>query len=103
MVKKVGGTPPKSGIRTEGIQSTKTVSSAKVDKVGSTQRSDGSQKVQSASRRITPETTQQLLQLIEEEADKLFSESGLPESKKETIKGAVRMAIAASLREDDTE
>ena len=101
MVKKITGKPPKPGIRTDSVQSAKTVGSAKVDKVGATTQKTPSTKVESAGRRITRDNHEELLKLIEEEADKLFSQSGLPENKKESIKGAVRMVLEASLAEDE--
>ena len=101
MVKKVGGKPPKPGIKTDSVQSAKTVGSNKVDKVRATKGKESSQKVEAASRRISSENHEQLLQLIEEEADKLFNETGLPAEKKETIKNAVKMALEASMAQDE--
>lgn len=101
MVKKVTGKPPKPGIKTDSVQSTKTAGSAKVDKVGATTQNNPSSKVDAANRRITAEKHEELLQLIEEEAEKLFSDTGLPKEKKETIMGAVRMALEASMEDSE--
>ncbi len=104
MVKKVGGKPPGRTPETAPVQPTKTVGGAKVGNVGQVKGADkkaAAGRVGQNSGPITEEQRQQLYQLIEEEADKLFGENGLPEKKKATIKGAVRMVIDGSIIEEE--
>lgn len=102
MVKKIQG-----GRRTSGptaIQSTKTVESAKVGRVDQVKAKDAATSAASpgsVGRKITPEMKEQLLQLIDEEADKMFGSDEAPASKKATLKGAVKMAIEAGLLPED--
>lgn len=46
---------------------------------------------------------EELFKMISQEADKLFSKSGLPPEQREAIEEAVKMTIDASLTEDDKE
>jgi hypothetical protein len=107
MVKKVGGTSRSSG--TSGaapIQATKTVESAKVgsvEQVRGAERKEGVKSTGSSIRALTPEQQEQIFQLIDEEADKMFADSGVPAKKKEQVKDAVKMAIEAGIIRDETE
>ena len=52
---------------------------------------------------MTPQEREHLFSLINEEADKLFGPDGLPESQRETVEGAVRMAVDAAIIDEDEE
>lgn len=108
MVKKVGGTSRSSG--TSGalpVQATKTVESAKVGSVEQVRGAERKEGVKSAAgssiRALTPEQQEQIFQLIDEEADKMFADSGVPAKKKEKVKDAVKMAIEAGIIRDEPE
>lgn len=107
MVKKIGGKkPPGKTPETAPVQPTKTVSSDKVGGVKgvkSAEKKGAAAGVRGPAGRITPEQRDQLYQLIEEEADRLFGKDGLPDNRKETIKGAVRMVIDGSIIEEEEE
>lgn len=108
MVKKIGGKSPVGGTpQSSPIQSTKTVAGAKVSSVGEVQRAEGQQRIantQGFSGKITPEQRAQIYQMIEEEAEKMFASNSMPEHKKQSIKGAVRMVIdGGALPEEDEE
>ena len=74
-----------------------------VEQVRGAEKQGGIGAIQRSTRNITPEQHQQLMSLIDEEAEKMFGTEGLPESKKETVKGAVKMAIEASMEPDEPE
>jgi len=106
MVKKIGGKSPSGTKGTTPVQPTKTIESSKIGKVDqlrATESQKGAGKVSGGSPRITAANREQLFQLIDEEADRMFSTDGLPESKKETVKGAVKMAIESGIVEEDEE
>ena len=54
------------------------------------------------TRTMTSEERERLFKLIEEEAESLFSQGGLPESQKEVVKSAVMMAVDAGIIIDDS-
>lgn len=104
MVKKIGGKPPAGTPQSAPIQSAKTVTGAKVGSVGEVTGTGAQQGIagtQGRAGRITPEQRQQIYQLIEEEAEKLFAGDAIPETKKESIKGAVRMVIEGGIIEEE--
>ena len=45
----------------------------------------------------------ELFSLISEEADKIFGPDGLPESQRETVENAVKMAVDSTLLEENEE
>ncbi|MCB0324285.1 MAG: hypothetical protein KDD69_11965 [Bdellovibrionales bacterium] len=102
MVKKVTGSGRTSG--TTPVQPTKTVESSKVgavDQVKSAEKKASAGAVSGGAHAITPEIREQLLQLIDEEADRMFGSDTLPERKKEAVKGAVKMAISAGVVDEN--
>ena len=107
MVKKIGGKPPsRKPQETAPVQPTKTVSSTKVGEVGQVggaTAKGAAGKAGGPSGRISAEQREQLFQMIDEEADKLFGKGGLPEEKKSSIKGAVRMVIDAGIVDEEEE
>jgi len=101
MVKKISGTgPSKPAGGPSGVRSTETVQGAKVDsvqKVGQTQAQSGAGKVRRSTRPMTQAERDHLLSLVDEEADKMFGEGKLPESKKKTLTDGVKLTLQASL------
>ena len=100
MVKKVGrgkgGTTP--------IDPTKAVETQKVSQtqnVSATEKQQKAKKVRRPTRPMTPEEREHLFKLIHEEAEKLFGPNGLPQSQRDTVETAVKMAIEASIVEEE--
>ena len=56
-----------------------------------------------ATRTLTADEREQLMKLVQEEADKLFAEGGLPAKHKELVTTAVKMTLGAGAIEEDTE
>ncbi len=101
MVKKITGNSGASG--TTRVQSTKTVESSKVGTVGQVAPAEKQRRASSiaaVTTSLSARQREQLLQMVDEEAEKIFGADSLPESKKESVKGAVKMAIAASTVEE---
>ena len=106
MVKRISSDRSGQAAGTTGIQPTRTVESAKVgdvEQVKALDRQTGTGAVRRTTRALTPKEQEELMMMIDEEADRMFGPQGLPESKKETVKDAVRMAIEATLSEEDEE
>lgn len=106
MVRKIQGNKPSQASSTTPVQPTKTVESSKVggvDQVKGTEKRDSAKKIGRNTRILTPEQKEQLFALIEEEAEKMFGDDGLPEAKKKTVKGAVKMAIEAGMMTEEEE
>jgi len=53
------------------------------------------------TRSMTLAEREQLFQMINEEAEKLFGEGGMSDSQRTVVKNAVRMAVDAGLLDDD--
>lgn len=106
MVRKVEGNRPAGTAGATPVQPSKTVESAKVggvEQVREAQGKGGVGAVRTSTRVMTAEQQEHLFHMIDEEAERLFGKSGLPESKKKTVTGAVKMAIGAGLLEDEEE
>lgn len=111
MTKKIGDKKIKS-IKSSSVEATKgalTVSGTEaVGKVGAVKAATGVGDVRGASaigkrqptRIMTMSEREQLLQMINEEAEKLVESGALPASKKEVIAHAVRMTVDASIIDD---
>lgn len=54
------------------------------------------------TRKITAAEREQLLRMIDEEADKLCESGVLPNAKREVVKSAVKMAVDASIVDEDS-
>ncbi len=61
-----------------------------------------SARVRREGRAITSGDREMLYQLIHEEADKLFGDTGIAEKKRKTVEGAVKITIDASIPEDES-
>lgn len=108
--KKIGGISSTSS--THGIQSTELVKGTQsVSEVKGVAATSGVGAVQAAgaigkrrpTRIMSIEERQQLLQTINEEAEKMFSSGILPASKKEIITKAVKMAVDSGLLPEEDE
>lgn len=101
MTKKIDGIkPPVTGA--EGVKRSEGVQGASL---GGVEKVQGVDRGKAASRRTTrlmsAEERAQLFEMIREEADKMFSKSNVPESKREAIEGAVRMTVEGMPTDDD--
>jgi len=109
MVKKISGTKGLTAPATPGaaaVQSPKPVEATKVASIS--QVTAASQqarvgKVRRPTRPMTAAEREHLFRLIHEEADKMFGANGLPESQRNTLEGAVRMTVDATLLEDGSD
>ena len=102
MVDKISGDKSRKSAASS-ISATRSVEGAKIGGIEQVSAADQKRSVGvigRSTRRLSPAEHQQLLSLIEEEAERLFGDEALPDSKKETVKGAVKMAIEASMTED---
>ncbi|MCB0317882.1 MAG: hypothetical protein KDD56_03935 [Bdellovibrionales bacterium] len=94
-----------SGIgKTKGVKAADEVTDVK--KVEQTKKISGVGKVDSvrirqATRMMTAAERENFFNMIEEEAEKLFAGTGMSEEKKSVIKDAVKMAVDASIVEDE--
>ena len=96
--KKLGGV--KGATETPGIDSAKAIGN-----VGAVRATSGVGGVKGTgaigkrrgTRIMTMEERQQLLNMVNEEAEKIFGSGLLPESKKDVVTQAVRMAVDASI------
>ncbi len=101
MVKKItGSTPLKPGSAATGVKANQAVQGARVDAVktvGSLTQTQQSASVRRPTRTMSAEEREHLFQLVEEEADKIFGDGGIPESRRQSVKNSVKMAIEASI------
>lgn len=95
---RVGGILGSSGVRrassvrdVEEVKKTGEIS--RVERTGKSQRK--------ITRLMSAAEREKLFQMINEEAEKLFGENGLPKEQREIVENAVRMAIDASIAEDE--
>jgi hypothetical protein len=105
MVKKISGsTPARPTGAAAGIKANKEVQAAQVDsvqKVGGVQGQSRAEKIRRQTRPMTVEERTHLLQLVDEEAEKLFGDGKLPRSRKETLTRSVKLTIAAGIIDID--
>ena len=106
MVKRVSGSiPTKPTGGASGVKSSQEVKGGaavdNVQKVGAVQSQSRVDKVRRQTRPMTDAERAHLMQLVDDEADKLFGEGKIPERKKESLTRGVKMTIAAGLVEID--
>ena len=106
MTKKIGDkkvTGVKSTKETSGVEGTEAVSGVADIKatagVGGVRRT-GTVGVRT-TRTMTLAEREELLKLVNEEADKLFADGALPQSRRKAVESAVKMAIDAGLLPED--
>lgn len=102
MVKKIEAGRPVGGARgvdaTKGVQATEKTSGVKG--VQGVQGAGAISKVSSEPLRISGKNKEQILQLVAQEVDKLFSENALPEKDRVKVEKALRMVIESAVDED---
>lgn len=102
MIKKIGTTSPSQATtKTSGVDATKEVTSAKVGSVSNVRQTGAANKFRATTREITPELKKQLMQMIEDEAEKILAGDGISEKRKSKVKNALKMAIDAGNVEED--
>ena len=104
MVKKIDNNRPSSPVGATAVEPKQATKAADVSGAGSVQGATGqteSSRVRRPTRPMTAEERAHLFRLIHEEADKMFGSNGLPESQRETLEGAVRMTVDASVVEEE--
>ncbi len=104
MVKKISGKTPNKPTETTPIKSSESVSGAKVGSVETVKETDKQSRASRAKARtrvMTAEERNKLFELVEEEAEKLFGSGGLPEKERNKVANAVKMAIDASIAEEE--
>lgn len=104
MVKKIQGPTTPSIKTTDAITSSQAIQTTKIggaQRISSTTAQQGTRRISSPNRQITPADREHLFQLITEEVDKMVEENIIPKKKKDTISTAVKMVIDASIKEDE--
>lgn len=105
MVKKVSGSiPTRPTGSTSGVKENQKVEGTQVEnvqKVGSVQAQGRVEKIRRQTRPMTPEERDHLMQLVDEEALKLFGDGKMPESRRESLTRGVKLTLAAGLIEID--
>ena len=100
--KKVGGV--KTPADTKSVEETKGVSGVgevkKTSSVGGVKGS-GAVRGRQATQKLSIKDREKIFQLIEEEAEKLFSSKDTPGKKKEIVEQAVKMAIDSGLVDEE--
>ena len=107
MVKKISGSTPTRPPATTGeVKGKVEIQSSQVDsvkQVGGVQGQARAEKIRRQTRPMTSDERSHLLQLVDEEAHKLFGENKLPEAKRETLTRGVKLTIAAGAIDIDEE
>ncbi len=97
--KKIGGV--ESSSRAKSVEKTQNVSEVDAVRatsgIGGLQGTSGIGQKRKATRIMSAEEREQLLKMIDEEAEKLFKSGMVPNAKKELISTAVRMAVDSSI------
>ncbi len=109
MVKKIGSDGKKIGRVKEADQTKEVKTTSAVTSVTKVKGAEavsstgavGAVRARRPTRTMTIEERSKLFQMIDEEADKLMNEGGIPESRREVVKNAVKIAIDAGLVEDE--
>ena len=106
MVKKIDSKRPVSAGQSAPIEAGKAVGTAKVGAVGrvsSTEGSAATEKARRATRPMTVEEREMILNLVKEEAQRMCESKALPKHKRETVESAVKMAIDGAIVEEEDE
>lgn len=104
MVKKINNRnrPATSGAK--AVDSTKSVKTSKIDsskQVDKTVKNKKASKASTSTRSMTLEDREELFNLVQEEAEKMFKKTNISESKRKTVETAVKMAIDSSLQTEE--
>ena len=102
MVKKISGsTPTRPTDSTSGVKSTGVTQTNKVGQVGTVNSKSGIGRARQSTRPLTAEERAHLMSLVDEEADKLFGEHGISDSRRAVVTGSVKMTLQAGLLGED--
>lgn len=105
MVKKISGnTPTSSATAASGIKENQEVKAAKIDsvgKIGAVEQQSASGQVRKQTRPLTAEEREHLMQMVDEEANKLFGSKKISESKKEAVTKSLKYTFAAGSLEEE--
>ena len=105
MVKKISGsTPTRPTEGTGGVKSTGAVETAKVGgvtQVSGVNAKTGVDRARRATRPMTAEERAHLMALVDEEADKLFGEQGITDSRRAVVTNSVKITLSAGLLSDE--
>ncbi len=107
MVKKITGSPPtRPASATTGVKENQAITGTQlngVQGVNGATRTVGAGRTRQVTRPMTAEERNHLFSLINEEADKLFGQNGLPASRRRAVTESVRIAIEGGAIEEDEE
>ena len=101
MVKKVGGPKSPGTKETTSVQPTKSVGAGKVGNIKGAEGKTKASRVSNPTQFLSAADREKLFKMINEEADKMFGPDGLPESNREVVEEAVKMAIDAGIVEEE--
>ena len=106
-VKGPGGVQKTQGVQgPEAVQSKAPIQTSGVKSVGSvgqTRAGDRSARVRNSTRPLTPAERQYLLELVSEEAEKMFGDGKISQRKRQIIENSVKMTLSAGSSDDDEE
>ena len=91
----VEGVQSKSAIQTTGVKS--------VGSVGATGTRGGSARIGSSNRPLTPAERQYLMEIVSEEAEKMFADGKISPKKRRIIEDSVKMTLSAGSADGDEE
>lgn len=94
MSKKIGSTDSLSPIKASSITKTEEVKG--VSKVGKIEKTGNVSSAKRVTRSITLEEREQIIKMMEEEAEKMFAADVAPRKKKKTVEIAVKMVLEAA-------
>lgn len=107
MVRKItGNTPTRPTEGASGVKSSQEIQSKKIDgveKVGGVQSKTSVGGTRKATRPMTAEERAHLMNLIDEEAARLFADGALTGEQREVVTQSVKMTIDASIVENSDE
>ena len=101
MVKKVTGITSSPASSVKETAATTATGVKNVGAVNAPAAQGSVQRVRKATRPMTAEERATLFRLLNEEADKMFAQQDMSTESKETVKTAVKMAIDASIIDDN--
>lgn len=100
MTKKISGNRPVSPIKTDRLSQSQSVKS--IQNIERTENVSKTNRAKGATRMISAKEKQELIKMVNEEADKLFGNSNISESKRKKVEEAVKMTIDAAFETEDS-
>ena len=103
--KKIGGVKTADhASQVAGTQSVHGVAQVKATSgIGGVQGTSGIRGRRRPTRVMSPEERERLFELVDQEAEKLFAQGTLTESKRDLVRSAVKMAVDSGLTDDGGE